>query len=121
MASRVHLQAGRLPGLLSPLGAILSMKKCAFRTSAALALVTTLSLVAAHADDRPVKQNRAFVPAAQAGAFPMVTTGVIVKIKNATIGQNGILVVRFTITDSQGLGLDVTGVQTPGKESLAFV
>ena len=65
------------------------MKKCAFRTSAALALVTALFLVAAHADDRPVKQNKDFVPAAQAGAFPMVTTGVIVKIKSVAIGQNG--------------------------------
>jgi len=97
------------------------MKQCAFHTKAALALVTTLFLITAHADDRPVKKNRDFVPVAQAGAFPMVTTGVIVKIKSVAIGQDGTLVARFTITDSQGLGLDVNGVQTPGAEGLAFV
>ena len=97
------------------------MKQCAFRTSAALALATTLFLVAAHADDRPAIQNKAYNPGAMAGAFPMVTTGVIVKIKNVTIGNDGTVVARFTITDSQGLGLDVNGVQTPGAEGLAFV
>lgn len=121
MATGVHFQAGRLPGLLIPLGAILFMKKCAFRAGAALALVTTLFLVTAHADDRPVKKNKDFVPVAQAGAFPMVTTGVIVKIKGAAIGQDGTLVARFTITDSQGMGLDVKGVQTPGTESFSWV
>ncbi len=117
----MHSEAGRLPGLISPLGAILLMKLRAFPASAALALVSTLFLVAAHADDRPAKQNKDFVPAAQAGAFPMVTTGVIVKIKSATIGQNGTLVARFTVTDSQGMGLDVNGVQTPGTLGLGFV
>lgn len=97
------------------------MKQCAFYTKAGLALVTTLFLITAHADDRPVRQNKDFNPVAQAGAFPMVTTGVIVKIKSVAIGQNGTLVARFTITDSQGLGLDVNGVQTPGAEGLAFV
>lgn len=97
------------------------MKQCVFRTSASMALVFTLFLAAAHADDRPAKQNKDFNPAAQAGAFPMVTTGVIVKVKSAAIGQDGTLVARFSVTDSQGLGLDVNGVQTPGTLSFGFV
>ncbi|MDR3699948.1 MAG: OmcA/MtrC family decaheme c-type cytochrome [Candidatus Sulfopaludibacter sp.] len=68
-----------------------------------------------------MKKNKDFVPVSQAGAFPMVTTGVIVKIKSVAIGQDGTLVARFTLTDSQGLGLDVKGVQTPGQEGLGFV
>jgi len=97
------------------------MTQCAFRTRAALALVTTLFLITAHADDRPVKQNKDFNPGALAGAFPMVTTGVIAKVKAVTIGSGGLIVARFTVTDSQGLGLDVNGVQTPGTLSFSWV
>lgn len=97
------------------------MRQHAYPTRAALALLPVLFLLAAHADDRPVKQNKDYHPVAMAGAFPMVTTGAIVKIKSATINQDGTLVARFTITDSQGAGIDVNGVQTPGTVSLRFV
>jgi OmcA/MtrC family decaheme c-type cytochrome len=97
------------------------MTQCAFRTRALAALATTLFLLAAHADDRPAVQNKDFNPGALAGAFPMVTTGVAVKIKNVSIGKDGAVVARFTVTDSQGLGLDVNGVQTPGTLSFSFV
>ncbi len=51
----------------------------------------------------------------------MVTTGVIVKIKSAAIAKDGTVTARFTVTDKQGGGLDVAGVQTPGTLSLRFV
>jgi OmcA/MtrC family decaheme c-type cytochrome len=51
----------------------------------------------------------------------MVTTGVSIKIKTASIAKDGTITTRFTLTDSQGAGLDVNSVQTPGDEQLAFV
>ncbi|HWC95283.1 MAG TPA: OmcA/MtrC family decaheme c-type cytochrome [Candidatus Sulfopaludibacter sp.] len=68
-----------------------------------------------------MKQNKDFNPGALAGAFPMVTTGVACKIKSVTIAKDGTVVARFTVTDSQGLGLDVNGVQTPGTLTFSFV
>jgi OmcA/MtrC family decaheme c-type cytochrome len=86
-----------------------------------LALVGTALLITASAAERPAKQNKAFNPAALANGFPLVTTGVIAKIKGATIADDGTITTRFTITDSQNAGLDVNGVQTPGQLSIRFV
>lgn len=80
-----------------------------------------LSLITAAAAERPAKQNKAFNPALMANGFGIVTTGVVVKIKSPTIAKDGTITTRFTITDSQGAGLDVNGVQTPGQLSIAFV
>src|ERR1035438_10098050 len=88
---------------------------------AALILVIPAFFITASAADRPVIKNRDYNPMAMANVFPFVTTGVIVKIKSANIATNGTITTRFTLTDSQGLGLDVNGVQTPGAEGLAFV
>ena len=73
------------------------------------------------AAQRPEKKNPAFRPEALVNPFPLVTTGVIVKIKTASIAKDGTITTRFTLTDSQGLGLDVNGVETAGGEGLAFV
>jgi OmcA/MtrC family decaheme c-type cytochrome len=54
-------------------------------------------------------------------SFPMVTTGVVVKITSANIAKDGAITARFTLTDSRGAGLDVNGVQTPGIPSVRFV
>ncbi len=51
----------------------------------------------------------------------MVTTGVVLKVKSASISSDGAITARFTVTDSQGAGLDVNGVDTPGTLSLRFV
>src|SRR5579863_10088751 len=90
-------------------------------TRAMLVLVIAAFFITASAADRPVIQNRSFNPLATTNVFPFVTTGVIVKIKSATIATDGTITARFTLTDSQGLGLDVNGVQTAGQEGLAFV
>lgn len=84
-------------------------------------LVIAAFFITASAADRPVIKNRDYNPIPMANVFPFVTTGVNVKIKSASIANDGTVVTRFTLTDSQGLGLDVTGVQTAGTESLAFV
>jgi OmcA/MtrC family decaheme c-type cytochrome len=84
-------------------------------------LVCTLILITTAAADRPVKQNRDFNPAARPDAYSFVTTGFAVKIKSANIATDGTITARLTITDSKGVGLDVTGVQTPGTVSLSFI
>lgn len=94
-------------------------RHCIF-TRAALALVTSFFLITASAAERPAKQNKDFNPAA-ASSFPMVTTGVVIKIKAASIAKDGTITARFTLTDSNGAGLDVNGVFTPGVEGLSFV
>jgi len=43
------------------------------------------------------------------------------KIISANIAKDGTITTRFSITDSNGNGLDVNGVQAPGVEALAFV
>ena len=96
------------------------MKSYCVVTRTVSSLVSSFLLIAASTADRPARQNKAFNPTA-ASAFPMVTTGVIVKIKSASVANDGTITARFTLTDSQGAGLDVTGVQTPGDEGLAFV
>ena len=88
----------------------------------ALAVVSTLFVLTAAAADRPAKQNKNYNPAATSTAgFPFVSTGVIVKIKSAAISKDGTITTRFTITDGDGRGLDVNGVQTAGAMTVRFV
>jgi OmcA/MtrC family decaheme c-type cytochrome len=89
---------------------------------AALALACLFLIAAAVAQDRPAKQNPAFNPAAApANGFDSFTTGVVIKLKSAAIAQDGTITARFTLTDSNGNGLDYTGALTAGPVSLAFV
>jgi OmcA/MtrC family decaheme c-type cytochrome len=81
----------------------------------------SLVLTSALAATRPVKRNPSYHPSAAAAQFPSVTTGVNVKIKSASIGKDGLITCRFTLTDSKGHGLDIDGVQTAGTTSVRFV
>lgn len=76
---------------------------------------------AASAAERPAKQNKDFIAAPTANAFPFVTTGVVVKIRSAAIAKDGTITARFTVTDSKAHGLDVTGVESPGILTFRFV
>jgi len=85
-------------------------------------LAITLSLIAmSAAQERPARQNPSYNPAATTNGFGFVTTGVIMKIKSASIAKDGTITTQFTLTDSNGAGLDVNGVLTAGVEGLAFV
>ncbi len=95
------------------------MRKRSALTKATVALVCTLALITTAAAERPGKQNKAFNTAAS--AFPFVTSGVAVKLQSASIASDGTITARFTLTDSKGRGIDVTGVQSPGTVSLSFV
>jgi len=85
-------------------------------------LAITLALIAlSTAQDRPARQNKSYNPAATTNGFGFVTTGAILKIKSASIAKDGTITTRFTLTDSNGAGLDINGVQTAGVEALAWV
>jgi OmcA/MtrC family decaheme c-type cytochrome len=92
-------------------------------TRTALVLVSVFCILAvASAADRPAKQNKDYRPMAAAAApFPFVTTGVVVKIKSASIAKDGTITARFTVTDVNKNGIDLSGVYSPGDLSLAFV
>ncbi len=98
------------------------MKNCSTPTGTILVLVSGLLLFTASAADRPVKKNKDYVPqAVAASAFPFVTSGMVAKIKTASIAKDGTITARYTITDSKGGGLDINGVQTAGTLSIRFV
>jgi OmcA/MtrC family decaheme c-type cytochrome len=87
-----------------------------------LALAGTLLITTASGQTWPAKHNRDYRPAAAAAtSFNSFTTGVVVKIKSASIAKDGTITTQFTLTDSNGNGLDVNGVLTAGAEGLAFV
>ncbi|HLG96774.1 MAG TPA: OmcA/MtrC family decaheme c-type cytochrome [Bryobacteraceae bacterium] len=92
-----------------------------FIRAAELALLTAILLCTAVAQNRPAKHNKDFNPLAVSGGFNSFTTGAVIKIKTASIAKDGTITARFSITDANGNGLDVTGAQTPGIETLRFV
>ena len=92
------------------------------RARATFALACSFVFVTAAAAQRPAKQNRDYSPAAVADrAFNSFTPGVVIKIKSASIASDGTITARFTLTDSNGNGLDVNGGLTPGAEGVSFV
>jgi OmcA/MtrC family decaheme c-type cytochrome len=96
------------------------MDYCALRRVASV-VIGTVFLVTASAADRPAKQNKDYIPQASASVFGSFTTGAVIKIKSANIAKDGTITTRFSITDSNGNGLDVTGALTAGSESIRFV
>lgn len=99
------------------------MKSHSVFSGASVALIGTLFLVTASGQDWPAKRNKDFNAAAPAAAslFNSFNTGVVLKIQSATIAKDGTVTARFTITDSNKAGLDVTGVLTPGVVSMSWV
>ena len=63
--------------------------------------------------------EKAFYAADAVVAF--VRPGLLIKIGSAQIGGDGTITVAFSITDPNGLPLDITGVTTPGAISLSYV
>ena len=80
---------------------------------ALLAILFTFFLYAAVAQDRPAKQNPGYRPAASTTSFSSFTTAAVLTIKSAAIAKDGTFTAQFTLTDSNGNGLDV---YTPGVE-----
>ena len=75
------------------------MKGTSILARTMLVLVTVFCLIATvSAADRPAKQNRDYSPRAVTGPFPFANVGVNVKIKSATIANDGTITARFSIT-----------------------
>ncbi len=92
-------------------------------SGASVALIGTLFFATSYGQDWPKRRNRDFNAAAPAAAslFNSFNTGVALKIQSATVASDGTIKARFTITDSNKAGLDVTGVLSPGAVSMSFV
>lgn len=78
-------------------------------------------LVVSVAAERPIftKNQKAFYLTEQELAF--IRPGLVVKIVDGSIEEDGTIKARFTATDPRGLPLDRTGVFTPGPVSTSFV
>lgn len=63
--------------------------------------------------------EKAYYASAQTVEF--VAPGLNIKITGATISATGTITTTFTVTDPNGLPLDVNGVYTPGAISLSYI
>jgi OmcA/MtrC family decaheme c-type cytochrome len=63
--------------------------------------------------------DKAYYMDAQTVEF--VAPGLNLKITGASISSTGTITVNYTVTDDNGLPLDVTGVATPGTVSLSYI
>jgi len=81
-------------------------------------LLTSFYLVSADGPDYTADQKAYYADAAQV-AF--VRPGLVFKIVSASIGSDGTVQARYTITDPKGLPLDRNGVYTPGVVSRSFI
>ena len=98
------------------------MKTHTIISTATLALASSLLLTTAFGQERPARQNKDFNPeAAAATTFNSFTTGIKVTVKSASIAKDGTIVAQFTIADSNGAGLDNTGILTAGPVSMSWV
>jgi OmcA/MtrC family decaheme c-type cytochrome len=93
---------------------------------AALFVVLIAALVnIAVAADRPVKPAVDFSatlnPRLNGTTSSLGRTGVVVKIRNAAIANDGTITVRATIVDSDGIPLDRLGVATKGPVTLRYI
>jgi OmcA/MtrC family decaheme c-type cytochrome len=55
------------------------------------------------------------------GVANFVRPGIKVKVMSAAIAQDGTITARVTVTDPQGMPLDIAGVNTPGAVTLRFI
>ena len=86
-----------------------------------LLLAVLAGLVVSVAAERPIftKNQKAFYLTEQELAF--IRPGLVVKIVDASIDEDGTIKARFTATDPRGLPLDRSGVFTPGAVSTSFI
>ncbi len=83
--------------------------------------VLTIAAGAAVADDTAVFSPREKAFFADAAQVAFVRPGLAITINSATIAADGTITTIFTISDPKGVGLDNTGVITPGAVSLSYV
>jgi hypothetical protein len=98
----------------------MSARTAVVRSSVAV-LVLVASAILLSSADTPAftKRDLAFFAPAEVVAF--VRPGLVTTITGASIAQDGTIQVQFKLTDPKGLGLDRTGVNTPGSISTSFI
>ncbi|HZU25962.1 MAG TPA: OmcA/MtrC family decaheme c-type cytochrome [Bryobacteraceae bacterium] len=85
-----------------------------------LAIVGLLAASLASSPKSPYsRQEKAFY--ADQGLVDFVRPGLKITINSAAIAADGTISVIYTLTDPQGAPLDIAGVTTPGKITLAYV
>lgn len=97
------------------------MRNCLSVASAVLTLAGVAFINSAAAQDRPVKKQQDFTALLNGPTSSLGKTGVVVKIKSATIAQDGTITARATIVDADGISLDRLGVATAGPVSMSFI
>jgi OmcA/MtrC family decaheme c-type cytochrome len=96
------------------------MKHRSKLAGAGWALVSMAVVLTAFAADRPAKRN-GFTGKLNGPTTSLGRTGVVVKIKSASIAKDGTITARATITDADGNPLDRLGVATAGPVSMSFI
>lgn len=97
------------------------MRNCLAVASAVLTLAGVAFINSAAAQDRPVKKQQDFTALLNGPTSSLGRTGVVVKIKSASIAQDGTITARATIVDADGIPLDRLGVATAGPVSMSFI
>ena len=83
-------------------------------------LLGILVVVSLGSAPRPYNiHEKAYYAAAETVEF--VAPGLTISITSASISSSGTITVNYTLTDPNGLPLDVAGVDTPGTISLSYV
>jgi OmcA/MtrC family decaheme c-type cytochrome len=94
--------------------------RAAIRLGLALTLVVGSAILLSSSDKQAfTAMDKAFY--ADANAINFVRPGLVVKIKSASIADDGTISARFTLADPKGLPLDRDGITTPGPISTRFV
>lgn len=67
------------------------------------------------------KRDDRMAQKADPAAVSFIRPGLVFKISDASIAQDGTITARVKVTDPQGLGLDRLGINTPGTISMSFI
>ena len=86
---------------------------------AAIALLASAALISGPQPNRFTKQDKAFFGDPRVIAF--VRPGLTLKITGAGVAADGTITVRYTVTDPQGLPLDLSGITTPGAITPSYM
>lgn len=84
-------------------------------------LLTVVALSMATAEKRHSYSPREKAAYADAATVEFVNPGLVININSAKIASDGTITTVYTLTDPNGLPLDVAGVTTPGAITLGFI
>ena len=86
---------------------------------AVIAVVVVITLTGQTKRHRYTPQEKAFY--SSDAVLDFINPGLTITANAATISSKGTISITYTLTDPNGLGLDVTGATTPGTVSVSFV